>query len=391
MPKWLDIKVEAGDRSPAPKRRKGGPPPQPAGTQPVAGSVEKAGRRLGIIVSWLALVFMLALIVGLVWWSQSRKGAAPAPLPEVVATVNGEAITREQLDKISRVNLAMYPLAQGREMNTEPFAWRQFQSQLLDQLIGNVILIQEANKANLEVSEADVDSELQGLAASYKVSVADIDNRLNQVGLQREALRDWLRGALRANRLLAGRAAEANARGETFSVEAWLNELQVKSQVETFLPPDPGTQLARVGNVAPDFALSEPEGRTWRLSELRGKPVVINFWATWCNPCRLEMPLLERAYQRHKEHDLVILAVDIKADRGPEAVKSYRQELGLTFPLILDTTGQVENTYKVRGYPTTILVDRNGIVVDVKRGAVPTQEALEQLLAKIVPATRGAP
>jgi|GEM_PF-348495 len=384
MPKWLEIKIESGDESSVTRSPKGGRSSQPVDKLSTADTARTTGRGLGVIIAWLVLVFALALVVGVVWLRQGQATTSVVPLPDVVAIVNGEKITRDQLDTVSKINQAMYPLAQGREMNVEPVAWRQFQTQLLDQMITNQLILQEADKANITVNEIEVDGEVQGLATSYKVSVADLDNRLSQVGLKRDALRDWLRGALRANRLIATRAAEANARGEQFAIDAWLNDLQIKAQVETFLPAEPGTQLVRVGMPAPDFTLSDPEGRTWRLSELRGKPVVINFWATWCTPCRLEMPLLEAAYQRHKAEGLTILAVDIKADRGPEAVKAYREELGLNFPLLLDTTGQVENVYKVRAYPTSFLVDRNGIVVDMKRGAVANQESLEQLLAKIL-------
>jgi peroxiredoxin len=117
-----------------------------------------------------------------------------------------------------------------------------------------------------------------------------------------------------------------------------------------------------VGHPAPDFALPTLAGKTVRLSDFRGKKAVfINFWATWCAPCRLEMPTMEKAYQQYKEKRLEILAVSI--DAGPKsAVKNFMEELGLTFPAVLDPKMEVLHLYRFSAIPASVLVDKQGII-----------------------------
>lgn len=114
-----------------------------------------------------------------------------------------------------------------------------------------------------------------------------------------------------------------------------------------------------VGSPAPDFELNDLEGETWRLSDLRGKVTLINFWATWCAPCRLEMPTIqERADQDPTQ--LAVLAVNF--DESPEQVQSFVDELGLRFAVLLDPGAKVQDLYQVRGYPTSFIVDKAGVV-----------------------------
>ena len=119
-------------------------------------------------------------------------------------------------------------------------------------------------------------------------------------------------------------------------------------------------QSAAIGSIAPDFELSKLDGETVRLSELQGKIVLINFWATWCEPCKVEMPLFEERYQMAGS-DLEILAVNF--DESEQDVSKFVEEFGLSFPVLLDPGGEVQNLYRVRGYPTTFVVNEEGIVL----------------------------
>ncbi len=113
---------------------------------------------------------------------------------------------------------------------------------------------------------------------------------------------------------------------------------------------------------APDFALRTLEGKTIRLSELRGKKVVlINFWATWCPPCRLEMPTMQKIYTEYKKKGFEILAVNIEPDAKQE-IHDFIKELRLTFPVLLDPQMKVAREYRVFGLPVSILLDRKGII-----------------------------
>jgi len=112
------------------------------------------------------------------------------------------------------------------------------------------------------------------------------------------------------------------------------------------------------GSEAPGFTLATPEGQTLALSSFRGRVVFLNFWATWCPPCRLEMPSMERLHQEFKDQGLAILAVDI--EESPKLVAKFMREFRLTFPALLDSDSRVSSRYAVRGLPTTVLIDRRG-------------------------------
>jgi len=135
------------------------------------------------------------------------------------------------------------------------------------------------------------------------------------------------------------------------------------------------------GSPAPDIVMTDENGRVTRLSELRGKPVLINFWATWCGPCRFEMPAMVEAYEKHKGEGLTILAVNVQ--EGAQEVKEFAKAFKMTFPITLDTKGQVIDAYGVRAMPTSIFVDRQGIIRARWQGAL-TGEQLEERLRLIL-------
>jgi peroxiredoxin len=113
--------------------------------------------------------------------------------------------------------------------------------------------------------------------------------------------------------------------------------------------------------VAPDFTLEDPSGTPVSLRDFRGKIVFVNFWATWCVPCRAEMPAMEQLYQEFRGQGLVVAAVNFQD--GPEPARAFGKELHLTFPIALDRKGTVASAYGVRGLPTTYLIDREGHLI----------------------------
>ncbi|GBF30790.1 thiol-disulfide oxidoreductase ResA [bacterium MnTg04] len=121
-----------------------------------------------------------------------------------------------------------------------------------------------------------------------------------------------------------------------------------------------------VGQPAPDFALKSLDGENLRLSEFRGEVVMINFWATWCGPCRQEMPLLEELYRRYKKVGFRLLGVNIDDDLR-SAIKMV-DVLGVSFPVLLDERKQVSRLYDVNAMPATLLIDRSGIVRYIHHG-----------------------
>jgi peroxiredoxin len=126
------------------------------------------------------------------------------------------------------------------------------------------------------------------------------------------------------------------------------------------------------GQPAPDFALKSSTGENLRLSEYRGDVVMINFWATWCGPCRQEMPLLDELYTRYQRVGFNLLGVNIDDDSGK--AMAMIEELGVNFPVLFDSRKEVSKMYEVGAMPVTVIVDRAGQVRYVHQGYKPGYE-----------------
>jgi len=129
---------------------------------------------------------------------------------------------------------------------------------------------------------------------------------------------------------------------------------------------------ARLGSPAPDFTLQSADGSTVRLADLKGKPVFINFWATWCGPCREEMPAMQELYEQYRDQGLVILAVDMEED--VRLVRRWIDQGGYTFTFVLDSDGEQVKRYNVNASPTSYFVGRDGVIRDLKLGALSRDE-----------------
>ncbi|MBN1992257.1 MAG: TlpA family protein disulfide reductase [Anaerolineae bacterium] len=123
------------------------------------------------------------------------------------------------------------------------------------------------------------------------------------------------------------------------------------------------------GHPAPDFELKSLDGEAVRLSNFAGTPVLLNFWATWCGPCRAEFPDFQKAYLENGDK-LVIIGVNHTTLDQAEQVDDFVAEMGATFPIVLDKTGQTAETFQIRALPTSIFIDRNGIINEVFTGPI---------------------
>ena len=153
---------------------------------------------------------------------------------------------------------------------------------------------------------------------------------------------------------------------------AWmaLSRVAEASPQQAGAPPSP-----RAGFAAPDFTLETLDGSILTLSDLRGHPVLLNLWASWCLPCRVEMPAIERVYQRHRDAGLVVVGLNVTSQDSEAAARAFAEEFGLTFPIVLDRDGAASARYELMGLPSTYFIDRAGIIRAVIIGG-PMSEAV---------------
>jgi thiol-disulfide isomerase/thioredoxin len=146
-----------------------------------------------------------------------------------------------------------------------------------------------------------------------------------------------------------------------------------------------GAQPVRPGVTAPEIDLPVLTGGRVRLSKLRGHPVVVSFWATWCPSCRIEFPELVRLQQKHGPAGLRVLGVNGRdQERSTKSVKAFLDEVGASFPVALDQRGAARRKYRLVGLPTTVFVDSAGIIQRIHMGAI-TREQLDRGVATILP------
>lgn len=155
----------------------------------------------------------------------------------------------------------------------------------------------------------------------------------------------------------------------------------VKTAKKAEMPSPNGKEdtASQVEYKAPDFKLKTLEGKTVRLSDYVGKKVILNFWATWCPPCKEEVPHMQKVYEEYKNQGVEILAVNVtNKEGGKGAVAQFVKEHGLTFKVLLDKEGVVGSTYQVLTLPTTYMIDTKGNMVDIIEG--PMNETLMKKL-----------
>jgi peroxiredoxin len=141
------------------------------------------------------------------------------------------------------------------------------------------------------------------------------------------------------------------------------------------------TQPPQTGQPAPDFYFENREGEPASLGQLEGRLVLVNFWATWCSPCRSEMPFLQQLYEDWPGDELVLLAVNV--GESASDVSQFMQGYGFSFTVLLDSKGNVARRYNVTGIPATFFIDKEGVIQNVHVGSFQSQAEIEAILSKI--------
>jgi peroxiredoxin len=298
------------------------------------------------------------------------SGAEPATvIADAVASVDGDPISRVEWQKAVAIDRAMSQLAGQTAPNAEV---------TLDRLINQRLVLRQAGN-KISASDANATERLASLQQNWRADDAAVDRALASVNLSRQDLlaeikrllvvESYLKQMQDAAGWLAAQRAQAQvgvltelaAPPVTPTLAAQTAAPTLAAQVITTPTPIKNIPLGIApGQLAFDFTLDDVSGQRIKLSDLRGRPVVINFWATWCPPCRQELPALQSAYQRFRDQGVVLLGVNLK--ENVETIQNFTTQFGLTYPLLLDRDGAVSERYQVRGIPTTVIVDADGVV-----------------------------
>lgn len=146
---------------------------------------------------------------------------------------------------------------------------------------------------------------------------------------------------------------------------------------EVFSAPQKGFQ-------APDFTLSDLDDNQIKLSDLQGKIVIVNVWASWCKPCQYEMPAMQKIHNKYSQDELVLLAVNNTYQDNFNDVLNFIQNNGLTFPILLDLEGKVSNLYQVQALPSTYFINQKGIITDIVIGGPMSETLIESKILEMV-------
>jgi peroxiredoxin len=156
------------------------------------------------------------------------------------------------------------------------------------------------------------------------------------------------------------------------------------SYVPADLTSNTGIALPRQGFLAPEFTLQSIDGENITLSELRGNVVLVNFWASWCPPCKAEMPAMQSVYDDYHDQGFTILAINSTIQDQRTSAVDFAQSLGLNFPILFDPDGYTTNTYNIDALPTSLFIDRAGKIHEVVIGGPMPEAMLRERIEKLL-------
>ena len=359
MPKWIKIEVKDGGSQPARSK-----------TKAQDGQSTQTNWLIGLILGSIAVIALagLGFVIG------DRVLADR----DVVAVINGEPITQDELLSERILFATMGALTQGRAL-AEVQVPNEFE--MLNQVIGDRLKYQVAAAAGFSVAAEEIENQIRDLQNRAGFSEAQLQAALSEAGVDRSFLAAWLGKQITVNRYVNSVVVQNVPPAlQQDAIRTWTNELQTTADVEIRLGASGNQKAAKVGEPAPDFVLATPTGQTMQLANLRGRPVLLNFWATWCPPCKIEMPDLEAIHQKYADRGLAVVAVD--QQEAPAAVQAYFNEMGLSFPTVIDSTGEIFNLYRAVALPMSYFVDSDGIVRIHHRGLM-TREQMENYVAQM--------
>jgi peroxiredoxin len=333
-------------------------PAEPPTLSPARAAAKAQARRRNITLL-IASVAGLA-ILGLWVFVTNPTFNVPS---DAVARVNGEYIYNGEVTREIDLARATFELARSDEEPQSP-------GQVLETLIDRKLQTQDAKRNGVTVTQQEVDAALDGVIERLGVTESEMESTLARYNLTLDDLRVPVADAFLINKYI-GAFVVSGASDEQDALtrkNEWQTNLAVNGRIEYLKSPGTGP-APTLNSEAPDFTLRNLAGEEVKLSALRGKPVMINFWATWCAPCRVEIPEIVKMYQEtHAEGNYEILGVATSS--SIETVKAFSQEFDMRFPLLPDDGNHITNLYHVLPIPTTFFIDKDGIIRQTHVGPV---------------------
>jgi peroxiredoxin len=364
----FEVEIKSGGRAyDAPRRP--ATPTEPA-LSPTRAAAKSRARRRTLLIGGGAF----ALLIGLLAWVWLTNPLSFVP-GDAVARVNGEFIMERDVSREMDLRRA-FAEWEGKKETPIPGA-----ASVFEELLFRKLQAQDALKAGIIVSDEEVARGLTNLLEAQQTSEAAFEELLSRYNLTVADVRGYVRDVL-----LVGKRETAVMEGGTSEQERqnrrneWQTSLSQDARIERFKPAGAGP-APRIGAEAPDFTLTTVDGREIKLSSLRGKPVMINFWATWCPPCRAEIPEIVRLYdEKAGGTGFEILGVATQSNR--ETISAFATEFGMKFPLLPDVESRITSLYHVLPIPTSFFVDADGIIREMRIGVVDRATMEKWLLAK---------
>ncbi|HKP52119.1 MAG TPA: redoxin domain-containing protein [Chloroflexia bacterium] len=363
----FEVEITSGGRA-----HDGGQTPRVALTLSPARAAAKARarRRTTLVIVASALLFGAIIL----WaWLSNPNTLVPS---DAVTRVNGEYIYERDITREMDLERAVKDLGKPATVTTPTAALA------LENLISRLVQVQDAEKAGVVISEADIENALATFSSQFRLSTEQFSVVLSRYNCTLADMRASLRDALLISRHISQNVAISGktADEKRAITNEWQTRVSQSARIDRLKPAGSGP-APRVGSEAPDFTLTDIDGNEVQLSALRGRPVMINFWATWCPPCRSEIPDIVKLYKTtHKEGSYEILGIATQSDN--RTIKSFAQEFGMTFPILPDVDSRTTSLYHVLPIPTSFFIDKEGIIRDVHIGVVDSTTMEKWLLAK---------
>jgi peroxiredoxin len=352
----FDVEIVSGGRA----NDSGMLPASPRNISPARMAARsEARRRRSIIIA--ACILGLAAI-GL--WAYASNPNANVP-GDAVSRVNGEYISERDITR--EVDLSRLAIDLNKSKSTSVPS----RATALENLISRKMQVQDATQAGLSISAADVEGDIQSRLKAAGLSQAQLEAALAKYNLKIDDMRSLSSDVLLVNKYIA----DVITKGGTTDQDRqnlyndWLTRLSQASKIDRLKSAGSGPAPS-IGSEAPDFSVQGLNGQQIKLSSLKGRPVMINFWATWCPPCRAEIPTLVQTYaDTHKSGDpYEIVGVATQSDQ--QTIQAFAKEFGINFPILSDAENRITDLYHVLPIPTSFFIDKDGIIRDIQVGPV---------------------